>query len=66
MRPALTIGSGYQYAVFYLADTVNASVRHPSISRRAITGEGTKKGWESFSFMDYDQTDDDGHDTWVL
>lgn len=57
------VSSGYQYAVFYLTDALNASVRHPSISRRALTGEHRAKGWETFSFMDYNQTDDDGHDT---
>ena len=56
-------GSGYQYAAFYVTDAVNASVRHPSLSRRALSGD--KTSWETFSFTEYNQTDDDGHNTCV-
>lgn len=52
---------GYQYAVFYVEDVANASVRHPSVSRRALTG-----AWETFIMSDYNQTDDDGHDMCVM
>ncbi|KAI0327452.1 hypothetical protein GY45DRAFT_1256975 [Cubamyces sp. BRFM 1775] len=59
-QDALVTFNGYQYAAFYVDDANNASVRHPSLARRALTGQNT--AWESFSFMDYNQTDDDGHD----
>lgn len=55
---------GYQYAAFYVDDANNASVRHPSLARRALSGQST--AWESFSLMDYNQTDDDGHDVYVV
>lgn len=51
---------GYQYAAYYVSDVANVSVRHPTLARRAFGGEN--KAWESFSFMDYNQTEDDGHD----
>lgn len=51
---------GYQYAAYYISDSLNASVRHPSLARRALVGNDT--AWESFSFLDYNQTEDDGHD----
>ena len=54
---------GYQYAAFYVTDAANASVRHPSLSRRALSG--AKKDWETFSFLDYNQTEDDGHDMYA-
>ncbi|KAH9895855.1 hypothetical protein C8Q73DRAFT_689790 [Cubamyces lactineus] len=59
-QDALVTFNGYQYAAFYVDDANNASVRHPSLARRALLGQST--AWESFSFMDYNQTDDDGHD----
>ncbi|KAI0739434.1 hypothetical protein C8Q80DRAFT_1274495 [Daedaleopsis nitida] len=52
--------NGYQYAAYYVTDMANTSVRHPSLARRALKGEVTT--WESFSFTDYNQTEDDGHD----
>lgn len=60
IRRALNWFTGYQYAAFYVNDAVNASVRHPSLARRALKGD--KTSWESFSFADYNQTEDDGHD----
>ena len=51
---------GYQYAAYYIEDATNASVRHPSLARRALTGDN--KEWESFTFTDFNQTLDDGHD----
>ncbi|KAM5540076.1 hypothetical protein V8D89_006216 [Ganoderma adspersum] len=59
-QDALVTFNGYQYAAYYISDTSNASVRHPSLARRALTGNDT--AWESFSFLDYNQTEDDGHD----
>ncbi|OJT12149.1 hypothetical protein TRAPUB_11298 [Trametes pubescens] len=59
-QDALVTFNGYQYAAFYVNDAVNASVRHPSLARRALKGE--KTSWEAFSFTDYNQTEDDGHD----
>ncbi|KAI0364621.1 hypothetical protein BV20DRAFT_974177 [Pilatotrama ljubarskyi] len=55
---------GYQYAAFYVNDASNASVRHPSLGRRALKGHNT--AWETFSFTDYNQTEDDGHDVMSL
>ncbi|KAH9933964.1 uncharacterized protein BXZ73DRAFT_46129 [Epithele typhae] len=51
--------NGYQYAAFYVPDASNTSIRHPSLSRRALAGAA--KNWETFSFTEYNQTDDDGH-----
>ncbi|OSC98641.1 hypothetical protein PYCCODRAFT_1439153 [Trametes coccinea BRFM310] len=59
-QDALATFNGYQYAAFYVVDASNASVRHPSLARRPL--KGPKTTWESFSFTDYNQTDDDGHD----
>ncbi|KAI0631533.1 hypothetical protein C8Q77DRAFT_1127375 [Trametes polyzona] len=59
-QDALVTFNGYQYAAFYVNDAANASVRHPSLARGALKGQ--KTGWESFSFTDYNQTEDDGHD----
>ncbi|KAI0821726.1 hypothetical protein BC628DRAFT_1422357 [Trametes gibbosa] len=59
-QDALVTFNGYQYAAFYVNDLSNSSVRHPSLARRAIKGQNTV--WESFSFLDYIQTEDDGHD----
>ncbi|TBU45349.1 hypothetical protein BD309DRAFT_1017869 [Dichomitus squalens] len=58
-QDALVTFNGYQYAAFYVSDASNASVRHPSLARRALTGSNIT--WETFSFLDYNQTDDDGH-----
>ena len=54
---------GYQYAAYYISDTTNASVRYPSLARRALAGENT--AWDSFSLLDYNQTEDDGHDMYA-
>ena len=52
---------GYQYAVFYDADTSrNASIRYVSVARREMSDEIGQ--WEKLSLTDYNQTDDDGHD----
>ncbi|EMD35763.1 hypothetical protein CERSUDRAFT_115715, partial [Gelatoporia subvermispora B] len=59
-QDALVTFMGYQYAVLYIDDPGNASVRHPSVSRRSLSTPTTT--WETFTFMDYNQTDDDGHD----
>ncbi|CDO73884.1 hypothetical protein BN946_scf185016.g41 [Trametes cinnabarina] len=59
-QDALVTFNGYQYAAYYVADAQNVSVRHPSLARRALKGYDT--AWDSFSFTDYNQTDDDGHD----
>ena len=53
---------GYQYAVFWVADATNASIRHASVSRRNLK---TSSAWETFTLPDYNQTDDDGHDVSV-
>lgn len=58
--------AGYQYAAFWLADTSNSSVRHPSVSRRDLSADPSSPGeWDTFTFMDYNQTEDDGHDMYV-
>ena len=62
----LTLFAGYQYAVFWVADALNVSIRHASVSRRPVMGDLQglyQSRWETFTFTDYDQTDDDGHDT---
>ncbi|RPD58194.1 hypothetical protein L227DRAFT_577242 [Lentinus tigrinus ALCF2SS1-6] len=59
-QDALVTFNGYQYAAYYISDASNTSVRHPTLARRAL--KGTSKAWESFSFTDYNQTEDDGHD----
>ncbi|KAA1470785.1 hypothetical protein DENSPDRAFT_858561 [Dentipellis sp. KUC8613] len=68
-QDALVTFNDYQYAVFWVADTANASVRHPSMSRRALTSKkrsvensSPSGNWETFTFTDYNQTEDDGHD----
>lgn len=59
---------GYQYAVFYINDVSNSSIRHPSVSRRALAGglSNTPSRWDSFVLEDYAQTEDDGHDVCVF
>ncbi|TFK51516.1 hypothetical protein OE88DRAFT_1680346 [Heliocybe sulcata] len=59
-QDALVTFGSYQYAVHYVPDTANASVRHPSLSRRTLSDSGTGD-WVTATFADYDQTDDDGH-----
>lgn len=54
--------NGYQYAVFWTPDSVNASVRHVTVSRRELKGN---LAWESFTLADYNQTADDGHSMFV-
>ncbi|THH14195.1 hypothetical protein EW146_g6107 [Bondarzewia mesenterica] len=58
-QDALVTFKEYQYAVFWLADASNSSIRHPSVSRRSLANSSN---WETFTFMDYNQTEDDGHD----
>ncbi|KAH8105273.1 hypothetical protein BXZ70DRAFT_887078 [Cristinia sonorae] len=50
--------NGFQYAVLWEEDTHNASIRRPSVARRPLDNR-TK--WEKFTFIDYNQTSDDGH-----
>ncbi|KDQ57950.1 hypothetical protein JAAARDRAFT_34765 [Jaapia argillacea MUCL 33604] len=57
--------NGYQYAVFWVADTTNTSIRHASISRRSLDPTPATI-WETFTFTDYNQTEDDGHDVITL
>lgn len=61
-QDALVIFQGWQYAVHYLTDAANASVRHPAVSRRKLAAGA----WETFTLEDYDQTEDDGHDMCVF
>ena len=56
---------GYQYAVFWTNDAVNTSIRHPSISRRSLK-ESREAQFQTFTLLDYNQTDDDGHDMYVF
>ncbi|KAI0337868.1 hypothetical protein BDW22DRAFT_1339134 [Trametopsis cervina] len=58
-QDAIVTFNNYQYAVFWQAEAANNSIRHASISRRALEPSGQ---WETFVLPDYDQTDDDGHD----
>lgn len=61
-QDALVSYNGFQYAVLWVATPSNASVRHAGIRRRPLP-DGD---WEGFEFQDYNQTDDDGHDMYVL
>jgi len=53
--------NGYQYAAFWSPDIANVSVRHAHVARRLLP-DGD---WQGFEFMDYNQTEDDGHDTYA-
>ena len=55
--------SDCRWAAFYVAAEVNASVRHPSPSRRALSDD--KTGSETFSFTKYNQAEGVGHSTCV-
>jgi hypothetical protein len=57
------VTTGYHYAVFWTPSLTNASVRHASISRRNLS---SSSAWETFALTDYNQTDDDGHNVYVL
>jgi hypothetical protein len=59
-QDAISTFNGYQYGVFWTSDTANASIRHPSVGRRALKGQ--KNFWETFTLTDYNQVEDDGHD----
>jgi hypothetical protein len=59
-QDALTTFNGYQYAALWVPSANNVSVRHATIARRPLNGD-----WESFVLSDYNQTEDDGHDTSV-
>ncbi|KZT20695.1 hypothetical protein NEOLEDRAFT_1140404 [Neolentinus lepideus HHB14362 ss-1] len=59
-QDALVTFGSYQYAVHYLPSAVNASVRHPSLSRRSLNSSGAGN-WITATFTDYNQIDDDGH-----
>ncbi|KAI0065217.1 hypothetical protein BV25DRAFT_1880942 [Artomyces pyxidatus] len=63
-QDALVTFEGHQYAVFWVDDALNSSVRHLSMSRRHLTSEHSPSfnNWQTFTFMDYNQTEDDGHD----
>ncbi|KAH7918465.1 hypothetical protein BV22DRAFT_1076219 [Leucogyrophana mollusca] len=61
-QDALTSYNGYQYAVHWVADAANVSVRYACVSRRALTGASGSGDWETLTLTDYEQTDDDGHD----
>lgn len=61
-QDALVSFNGFQYGVLWVATPSNASVRHAGVRRRALP-DGD---WEGFEFTDYAQTDDDGHDMYVL
>ncbi|KAJ3778118.1 hypothetical protein FB446DRAFT_679990 [Lentinula raphanica] len=56
-QDALVSFNGFQYAVLWVP-TDNSSVRNAAIRRRSLP-DGD---WEGFVFIDYNQTDDDGHD----
>ena len=60
---------GYQYATFWVSDTGNTSIRHLSVGRRSLRNPSSpvprSSPWETFTFADYNQTEDDGHDTCV-
>ena len=53
---------GYQYAAFWTPSLQNDSVRHATLSRRYLPS-GL---WETLVLDDYNQTEDDGHDVYVI
>ncbi|KAF8063369.1 hypothetical protein FPV67DRAFT_1506236 [Lyophyllum atratum] len=61
-QDTLVTFNGYQYALFWVADSANSSVRHASVSRRPLHRGQRSGDWESFILTDYNQTEDDGHD----
>lgn len=61
-QDALVTFNSYQYAVFWATFPANTSVRHATVSRRALRGNGLSGSWESLTLTDYNQTEDDGHD----
>ena len=60
-QDALVTWSGWQYAAFWTPSATNSSVRHITLSRRSLSENSSE--WDTFSFTDYDQTHDDGHNT---
>ncbi|KAI0028407.1 hypothetical protein K488DRAFT_80693 [Vararia minispora EC-137] len=52
----------WQYATFWVVDTTNASIRHATLARRQLLSRASLD-WEMVTFTDYNQTEDDGHDT---
>ncbi|KAI0051294.1 hypothetical protein FA95DRAFT_1534756 [Auriscalpium vulgare] len=63
-QDALVTFDGYQYAAAWVADSTNSSVRHATLSRRSLSESSS--GWQTFTFTDYNQTEDDGHDMRVI
>ncbi|KAF8590350.1 hypothetical protein K439DRAFT_1330017 [Ramaria rubella] len=64
-QDALATFNGYQYAAFYGSSaSANATTpRHVSVSRRSLATAASMDIWETLTLTDYNQTDDDGHDT---
>ncbi|VDB84608.1 unnamed protein product [Peniophora sp. CBMAI 1063] len=60
-QDAIITFQGYQYASLWVEDASNSSVRHATLTRRALSSSNAT--WESLTFTDYNQTEDDGHDT---
>ncbi|TFL03086.1 hypothetical protein BDV98DRAFT_565386 [Pterulicium gracile] len=60
-QDALVTWSGWQYAAFWTPSATDSSVRHITLSRRSLSENSTE--WDTFSFDDYNQTHDDGHNT---
>lgn len=55
--------NNYQYVAYYMSKKRDrSSPRLVTLSRRCLSPEGNHT-WESFSFEDYEQTTDDGHNT---
>lgn len=65
---AITTVNGWQYATFYSdwLDGKKQDCCYVSIARRRLVGLGTEdesRAWETLTFLDYQQTHDDGHNT---
>ncbi|KAJ8095139.1 hypothetical protein AAF712_006877 [Marasmius tenuissimus] len=60
-QDALATFKGWQYASAWIVSEGNTSVRNAAISRRELTDESGE--WETLILTDYNQTEDDGHDT---
>ncbi|KAL0579726.1 hypothetical protein V5O48_002290 [Marasmius crinis-equi] len=60
-QDAIATFAGWQYASAWVVSEGNISVRNAAISRRNLAEEAGQ--WETLVLTDYNQTEDDGHDT---
>jgi len=61
---AITTLNGWQYAAFYTESRQNAKrTCHVNLGRRQVEPVEVVGTWQTFTFEDYEQTVDDGHNT---